>query len=377
MIRCLKILAPLKRKLPGLWLLYVAVGVHCFGPMGTNLFRGVYLEPGKTVADYRNVALNPLDSTNREPVSFPHATSNSEYNQREFAARCAIDGNRRNDDVHGCGSGDRKSNRTSGGGSISDGRWKLTGWCCFSAPPGRRRTRRTIPTGRSDRRVLRRLEEKLELKQVATGQEFPLAKRTVTWLVLQKPQARRDRWCALCEFEAWGRDAAGFAYVADAAFAAQTSSGSAGGQGDGRHDGISTRLVGTGRRRAGLARSRGTGCRHRAGPRLARLCQSKRRRRGAKTVPPPIRSCWVIVSGGRPARPATRAREGRGQHAAIRARRRAARRGRHAVSSGRLAEMWSDESFTTPPFLAAAGQYDAAIAQLLGVHRRLGTRTKN
>jgi rhamnogalacturonyl hydrolase YesR len=34
-------------------------------------------------------------------------------------------------------------------------------------------------------------------------------------------------------------------------------------------------------------------------------------------------------------------------------------------------EMWSDGSFTTPPFLAAAGQYDAAIAQLLGVHRRL------
>jgi rhamnogalacturonyl hydrolase YesR len=34
-------------------------------------------------------------------------------------------------------------------------------------------------------------------------------------------------------------------------------------------------------------------------------------------------------------------------------------------------EMWSDESFTAPPFLAAAGQYDAAITQLLGVHRRL------
>jgi len=49
---------------------------------GTNLFRGAYLEPGKTASDYRNVALNPFDSTNREAVSFPHATSNSEYNQR-------------------------------------------------------------------------------------------------------------------------------------------------------------------------------------------------------------------------------------------------------------------------------------------------------
>jgi rhamnogalacturonyl hydrolase YesR len=33
--------------------------------------------------------------------------------------------------------------------------------------------------------------------------------------------------------------------------------------------------------------------------------------------------------------------------------------------------MWSDESFTAPPFLAATGQYDAAVTQLLGVHRRL------
>lgn len=39
--------------------------------------RGLYLEPGKTGADYRNVALNPTDTTNREPVNFPHATSNS------------------------------------------------------------------------------------------------------------------------------------------------------------------------------------------------------------------------------------------------------------------------------------------------------------
>ncbi len=34
-------------------------------------------------------------------------------------------------------------------------------------------------------------------------------------------------------------------------------------------------------------------------------------------------------------------------------------------------EMWSDGTFTTPPFLAAAGFYDEAVAQLLGVRRRL------
>ena len=34
-------------------------------------------------------------------------------------------------------------------------------------------------------------------------------------------------------------------------------------------------------------------------------------------------------------------------------------------------EIWSDGCFTTPPFLASAGSYDAAVAQLLGMHRRL------
>ena len=71
-----KILASFKRKfLAALLILPVASGA--WGEE-TNLFRGVYLEPGKTAADYRNVALNPFDSTNGEPVSFPHATSNSE-----------------------------------------------------------------------------------------------------------------------------------------------------------------------------------------------------------------------------------------------------------------------------------------------------------
>ena len=39
-------------------------------------------------------------------------------------------------------------------------------------------------------------------------------------------------------------------------------------------------------------------------------------------------------------------------------------------------EMWSDGSFTTPPFLAAAGRYDEAVAQLRGVHLRLWDRDK-
>ena len=39
-------------------------------------------------------------------------------------------------------------------------------------------------------------------------------------------------------------------------------------------------------------------------------------------------------------------------------------------------EMWSDGSFTTPPFLAVAGRYDEAVAQLRGVHLRLWDKDK-
>ncbi len=39
-------------------------------------------------------------------------------------------------------------------------------------------------------------------------------------------------------------------------------------------------------------------------------------------------------------------------------------------------EMWSDGTFTTPPFLAVAGRYEEAIAQLNGVHVRLWDKNK-
>ncbi len=33
-------------------------------------------------------------------------------------------------------------------------------------------------------------------------------KRTVTWLLLKNLKPTEQKCCALCEFEAWGRDAA-------------------------------------------------------------------------------------------------------------------------------------------------------------------------
>jgi hypothetical protein len=196
------------RKMKSLAALFTLAAVAVAAAGETNRVHAIYLEPGKTAADYRNAALNPADTTNREPVSFPHATSNSEYNQREFAARCAIDGSRRNNDVHGCGSwGPRKETniwwRLDFGRPVAIDKLTLflrAAWTPENAPHDSYWREAAVEF--SDGSV-----EKLELKQVAIGQEFPLARRTVTWLVLKNLKPAEDRWCALCEFEAWGRDA--------------------------------------------------------------------------------------------------------------------------------------------------------------------------
>jgi hypothetical protein len=168
----------------------------------------VYLESGKTAGDYRNVALNPGAATDADPLSFPHATSNSEYNKQEFAARCAIDGNRRNDDVHGCGSwGPQKQ---------PDIWWRLD----FGRPVEidkvtvfLRAAWKPDDNPHDSYWKEARLEfsdgsgVELSLKQVAKGQDFTFTKRTVTWLLLKNLKPAEDKWCALCEFEAWGRDA--------------------------------------------------------------------------------------------------------------------------------------------------------------------------
>jgi hypothetical protein len=163
----------------------------------------VFLEKGKSASDYRNVALNPQAAATAEPGSYPHATSNDETNKKEFAARCAIDGKRDNKDVHGCGSWGPQKN--------PDIWWKLD----FGRPVeidkltlflraawGHDSYWKEGVVEFSDGSV-----EKLALKKVAEGQEFPIAKRTVTWLKLKDLKPDEPKWCALCEFEAWGQDA--------------------------------------------------------------------------------------------------------------------------------------------------------------------------
>ena len=366
----IKTLASFKRRFPAaLLILPLASGALA---EETNLFRGVYFEPGKTAADYRNVALNPLDSTNGEPVSFPHATSNSEYNQREFAARCAIDGNRRNDDVHDCGSwGPRKEPgiwwRLDFGRPVEIDKLVLflrAAWTPADAPHDSYWEDATIEFSDGS-------TEKLALKQVAAGQEFPLGSRTVSWLALNHLKPAADKWCALCEFEAWGQDAAEFAYVPDAAFAAQlrqdplvakAMAAMMGFQRASWEQGVvGQALLEAGERDAAIALARASLVYVNPSGVVAAMG-------GSTTDPLMLGEClwWSARETGD-------AELGKAADAMLQFALKGAPRAAdgtpfHQADSQ---EMWSDGSFTTPPFLAAAGQFDEAIAQLLGVHRRL------
>lgn len=339
---------------------------------GTNQASRRYLAPGKTVADYRNVALNPTASTNREPVSFPHATSNSEYSHSEFAARCAIDGSRRNDDVHGGGSwGPQKEAtiwwRLDFGRPVAIDKLVLflrAAWTPDAAPHGSYWQAATVEF--SDGSV-----EKLDLKRVASGQEFPLSPRTVTWLTLKELKPAEDQWCALAEFEAWGRDAFQFTYVADAAFAAQLRQdplvakalpAMLGFQRASWEQGVvGQALIEAGELDAALALARAS---------LVHVNQSGvvAASGGSTTDPLMLGDClwWAARQTGDPQ--LVKAADAMLQFALQGAPRAADGTPYHQAKEK---EMWSDGTFTTPPFLAAAGRYDEALAQLRGVHRRL------
>ncbi len=366
----MKTLAPLKRTFLAILLILPVVSV--LGAAGTNQFRGLYLEPGKTGTDYRNVALNPGDATNREPVSFPHATSNSEYNQQEFAARCAIDGNRRNNDVHDCGSwGPQKEPgiwwRLDFGRPVEMDKLVVflrAAWTPADAPHDSYWQEATVEFSDGS-------TEKLALKQVAAGQEFPLARRTVSWLALTNLKPAGDQWCALSELEAWGRDAAPFAYVPDAAFAAQfrldplvakAMTAMLGFQRASWEQGVAGQaLLEADERDAAIALARASLIYVNQNGVVAAMG-------GSTTDPLMLGDClwWSARQTGEPE--LLKAADNMRQFALHGAPRAADGTPFHQASSQ---EMWSDGSFTTPPFLAAAERFDEATAQLLGVHRRL------
>lgn len=164
----------------------------------------VYLAPDKRPQDYRNVALNPQAVAATEPSSYPHASSNSEYNKQEFAARCAIDGKRDNKDVHGCGSW---------GPQIRDDLW----WQLDFGRPVEIDAlvlyiRAAFPHDNYWHQATAEFSDgsKLEirLEKNAEPQRFPFSKRVVTWLrITNLKQNEPKKWCAFCEVEVYGHDA--------------------------------------------------------------------------------------------------------------------------------------------------------------------------
>jgi hypothetical protein len=164
----------------------------------------VFLEPGKTAADYRNVALNPNACTDEKPASYPHAASNSEYNKKEFAARCAIDGKTDNKDVHRCGSW---------GPQIQDDLWwkvdfgrpveidKAVIYIRAAFPHDNYWHAATFEFSDGSK-------EEIKIEKTAEPQTFPFAKRTVTWLkITSLKQSEPKKWCAFCEIQVFGKDA--------------------------------------------------------------------------------------------------------------------------------------------------------------------------
>lgn len=165
----------------------------------------IFLEAGKTVKDYRNVALNPNAGVDEKATSYPHATSNSEYNKKEFAARCAIDGKTANKDVHGCGSwGPHKRN---------DLWWNLD----FGRPVEIDKIIIYVRAafGHDNYWNSGTIEfsdgSKLDIKLQKTADPQTIAldkKKIVTSLkITNLKQEPPDKWCAFCEVQVWGADA--------------------------------------------------------------------------------------------------------------------------------------------------------------------------
>ena len=192
-----------------------------------------------------------------------------------------------------------------------------------------------------------------------------------TWLVSKNLKPAADRWCALCEFEAWGRDAAEFAYVPDAAFAAQlrqdplvakAMAAMMGFQRASWEQGVAGQaLLEAGERDAAIALARASLIYVNQNGVVAAL-------NGSTTDPLMLGDClWWSARTTRDAE-LVKAADNMLQFALQGAFHATDGTPFHQASSQ---EMWADGSFTTPPFLAAAGHPDEAIAQLLGVHRRL------
>ncbi|NQT89454.1 discoidin domain-containing protein [bacterium] len=154
---------------------------------------------------YRNVALNPNDVAGKA-VTYPHASSNSEYNLKQFAARNAIDGKTANKG-HGAqhpswGPHKRKDLwwKVEFGKKVEVDKIVLTIRADF--PHDRHWHSATVEFSDGSR-------EKINIKKMVEAQTYTFKKRTVEWLrFTELVQAEPMGWCGFSEVAVWGRDAA-------------------------------------------------------------------------------------------------------------------------------------------------------------------------
>jgi hypothetical protein len=155
---------------------------------------------------YRNLALNPCDQPQADLAIYPHATSNSvARNLFDFAARNAIDGVARNG---------------------HHGAWPYQSWGPELPPNAWWRLDFGRPVTIDKLRLMLRADfphdgtwssatvefsdgSHITIQLAPTGdlQEFPIPSRRISWLRLTNlVPADPTKWCALVEFEAWGRE---------------------------------------------------------------------------------------------------------------------------------------------------------------------------
>ncbi len=354
---------------------WLVVGLLATLAVGAQAAAGlpVFLESGKRGADYRNVALNPGAAVGDDPSSFPHATSNSEYNQQEFAARCAIDGVRRNDDVHSFGSwGPQKDPdiwwRLDFGHAVAIDKVVVLLRAAWSPTP--------VPHDSYWKEAVVEFSDgsrlALHLDQKASGQEFTFERKIVSWLVLKDCVPAEDKWCALSEFEVWGRDAsAPLAHVGDASLARTL-----------REDPLVNKalLAMMGFQRQSWEQGTAGQALLEAGELDAAIALAHASlvnvtkegvvaASGGSTMDPLMLGetlmCAVHLTGDPKLQKAAEDM----LHFALKGAPRAADGTPFHIADAR--EVWSDETFTSAPLLASAGYYDESIAHLRGIMCRL------
>jgi hypothetical protein len=161
----------------------------------------------KPTADrgYRNVALNP-EASQGEPTSYPHATSNSEYNDLpHFAARAAIDGRTENQ-------GHGKRFPSWGPDKKKDVWWQVDFGREVTIERVELHIRADFPHDAHWHTATLQFSdgsrERIRIAKTADRQQFPIRQRTATWMrIADLVQDEPLGWCGLTEVQVWGRNA--------------------------------------------------------------------------------------------------------------------------------------------------------------------------